>query len=93
MNKSYEEIEKERAQRIEKHINNKDLNIRVSWALNCATAMVAPMMPVIAKTIEPDSTVEGMVQGWADWYLQYYEELRAREAEKLVGKEDNEKPL
>lgn len=93
MSKSYEEIEKERAQRIEKHINNKDLNIRVSWALNCATTMVAPMMPVIAKTDEPDSTVEEMVKDWANWYIQYYEELRAREADKLVAKEEEEKPL
>ena len=93
MNKSYEEIEKERAQRIEKHINNKDLNIRVSWALNCATALAAPLMPGAMNSYSAMREVEGIVKGWADLYLQYYEELRAREADKLVSKEEEEKPL
>ena len=89
MNKSYEEIEKERAQRIEKHINNKDLNIRVSWATNCAVSLVG-------STVNEEAGVEDTqkaIRYWTEWFIEHYEEVRAREADKLVSKEEEEKPL
>lgn len=89
MSKPYEEIEKERAQRIEKHISNKDLNIRVSWAINNAVEIASAVMSKDNDT----GAVKGGIRDWSRWFLEYYEELRKEEAEKLVGKEDDEKPL
>ena len=86
MSKSYEEIENERAKRIQKYVNDKDLNIRVSWAINNAVNIVQydednPM----AQELE--------IREWAEWFLTYFEELKAQEAEKIIQATEEEQAL
>ena len=87
--KTYEQIEEERAKRIEKYVNDRDLNIRVSWAINNA-------VHIANAIVTPESTndkVQDGIKQWAKWFLTYYEEIREQEAHKMVKKDTQEKAL
>ena len=82
---SYEDREK----RIQKRIEDKDLNIRVSWAINNAVDIAN----AIIKEDHGREQVQKGIRDWSEWFLRYYEELRHQEAKKIVENDDNEQAL
>lgn len=78
-----------REDEIKKRIADKDLNIRVSWAINNATEIASAFASRESET----ENVKNGIRKWTDWYLELYEEVRHREAEKIIDKQDGEKSL
>jgi len=72
----------ERERKIEQRMADKDLNIRVSWAINNAVNLV-----------KDSDNVENEIKVWSRWFITFYEQLRREEVEKIIEKTENETAL
>ena len=60
----------EKQERIEKYVNDKDINIRISWAVNCAVEVVKDL------DVKERTLYQNDIEMWADYFLNLFDKKR-----------------
>ena len=70
-------------ERIKKYVDEKDINIRISWAINNAVQLVSSSLDGSRNS---PKDYEEQIKGWTEWFLDYFKEKKQEVLDEEIKK-------